>query len=636
MIRLPLACAALAGALVWVAAPAAAQDPKTGISAQTQKINELIAKGWESAGVKKPADRATDHEFLRRAYIDLIGRIATPEEVIDFERDKSADRRAKLVARLLYEAKYTPKDLNGKPVTTIPGLKVPIDYTDDYADHWANIWTVWLMSRTANQKYRTQINFWLYQQFYKGTASHKDMVVKLLTVTGKTGEDRPERGGHRDVNATNFIIYHLGEPVPANEKGKFGNFDAVPITSRVSRLFLGVQTQCIQCHDHPFNKEWAQGDFWGMNAFFRQTVRSATPTPTPMNRNQQMAPAIDITLSDDPALNPDLIVLYERRDGKRMASFPVMLKNLAQAEKGELSTKRLAGTPAGKTRREVLAEWVVGHDNFAKAYVNRIWGHFFGRGLNKEPSVDDFGSHNEVVHPELLAYLAEEFVKYNYDPKKLMEWIATSDAYQLSHVAHKESADPKYDPYFARMPLKAMSPEVLFGSLMLATRAEGRADSEQRKALREAWMQKLVRNFGDDEGNELNFNGTIVQALLMMNGTELNSEIGVGRNQNQRNVVAEVVLKHGGRPAAIYDELFLMTLNRHPTREELLKLEQVRAGAAKVAVGTPPPPAKGKGKGPRQPAGQTVVAPGAMPADVAFYQDVLWALLNTNEFMLNH
>src|SRR5262249_34128761 len=124
-----------------------------------------------------------------------------------------------------------------------------------------------------------------------------------------------------------------------------------------------------------------------------------------------------------------------------------------------------------------------------------------------------------------------EFKKYNYDPKKLLEWICNSDAYNLSHVARKEYTDQKYDPYFARMPLKAMSPEVMFDSLATATRAETRKDKAAYDALKTAWGQKLTQNFGDDEGNEVSFNGTVVQALLMMNGRELNGEIGSARGR---------------------------------------------------------------------------------------------------------
>jgi len=149
----------------------------------------------------------------------------------------------------------------------------------------------------------------------------------------------------------------------------------------------------------------------------------------------------------------------------------------------------------------------------------------------------------------------------------------------------------------------------------------------ERMEAKTAWMKKLVRQFGDDEGNELSFNGTIVQALLMMNGAELNGEIGVKtvRNAEQTNVVDELLNR---KPAlgtkGMYDELFLMTLNRHPTPAEMDKLELVRGGKGTI---TGAPPVKVKGKAPE-------LTPAADMK--AFYQDVLWALLNTNEFMLNH
>lgn len=629
--------------------------PEADLSAMTptQAINHYIAQGWEKAGIKKPAARATDAEFLRRAFLDLLGRIATLEEVLDFEQDTAANKRQRLVKRLLNGAPvvkngeqardkdgkplfgpYTPK-VNGAPVKADGKEVVTFDYQDEFADHWANLWTVWLMSRTTHPVYREQMHAWLWDKFYNDRP-HDEVVRELLTATG---------AGNRN-GAVNFIVAHLGDMVPQADRTELGYHDAVPITSRVTRLFLGLQTQCTQCHDHPFNKEWVQSDFWGVNAFFRQTRRSATPTPrNPANNAAMMAIQDKIELTDDPKVNPKGIIQYEKRDGTSAAIRPLFLKDYQVALDGGKSAKKLPAASEGepaKTRRQALAEYVIGHDNFAKAYVNRVWGHLFGRGLNKEPGVDDFGSNNEVIHPELLDRLAEDFKKYGYDTKRLLESICTSEAYNLSHVANKEYADPKFDAFFARMPLKAMSPEVLFDSLSLATKAEAAVgDKKARQAKRDRWMSRLVANFGDDEGNELTFNGTVVQALLMMNGTELNEEV-----VRKGGVVEQVMRKNGKsgvvNTAAALDDLFLIALNRHATAAEITALKDVQNGTVAAARDTAKPDDKKDDKGkpgdkkpdPKKPAGTVVFGTG--PNDQRFYQDVFWALLNTTEFMLNH
>ncbi len=614
-----------------VASVAAAQP-----APQTQFINQQIAAKWKEAEIKRTAAKATDHEFLRRVFIDLIGRIATAEEVVDFERDSSPDKRAKLVKRLLHATEYQPKGNNGQRFPLPGGKKdeyLTFDYTSEYAKHWATVWTVWLMSRTGDGRYRDQMEIWLEVAFRSNT-SYRDVVVQLLTATGKTNEN----------GAVNFIAQQLGEANPAAERSKYGAFDAVPITSRVTRLFLGLQIQCAQCHDHPFNREWVQSDFWGVNAFFRQVARTGTPT-SPLN-NRNMAALAQLELRDDPAVNSDGVLLFEKRNGTPAAVNPGFLKDVSKvlkeldAGKLERSTKTLDKMTGG-TRREALARYVVTHDNFAKAYVNRMWGHLFGRGLNAEASVDDFGTNNEIVHKELLDKLAAEFAGSGYDPKALFEWICTSDVYNLSHVGLKEYADPKYDPYFARMPLKALSPEVLLNSLLTATRTEELRSDEDVKRLREAWTAKLVRNFGDDEGNEATFDGTIIQALMMMNGPELNGVVSA-RNAN---AVERVMLKHSrtGVPNVdlILDELFLMTLNRRPTYEERVKIKTLQArgaivpGEAPKTVPPPTPPKKG-GRPPKGPPATPGIVMPSLPTDVTFYQDVFWALLNTNEFMLNH
>jgi len=646
MFRLSGFLAACLCAVAVSADPPAKSEAVPFAGSSTEAINHYIAEGWKKADIKKPADKAPDLEFLRRCFIDLVGRVAAPDEVLDFEQDRSSNKRAKLVNRLLNSTEYTPK-VNGRPVLSDDGKKNKVyNYAEEFANHWANQWTVLLLSRTTHRVYREQLHAWLADEFSKDTP-YNQIVKQLLTATG---------AGNRN-GASNFVAVHLGEMVPAEKRSTLGNHDAVPITSRVTRLFLGVQTQCVQCHDHPFIKGLEQSDFWGVNAFFRQTTRSAAPTSTTGN-NRMMKVEDKLAVSDNDALNKEGRVYYERRDGKMMATKSVFLKGYAQIEIDEGSAKgsRLA---AGKTRREQLAEFIVGHDNFGRAAVNRVWGHLFGRGLQKDPTIDDFGSHNEIVQRELIDRLAGDFAKYNYNLKALLEWICTSDVYGLSHVANKDYADAKYDPYFARMTLKAMSPETLFDALAYATQSAAvtSKDPTVRRQLRDAWLAKLVRNFGDDEGNESTFNGTIVQALLMMNGKEINDEV----KRKDTGVVAEAMKKNARKQGeqffyGVVDDLFLTALNRHASRAEMTTLLDVmkKGGVMKsdkpagpTTKPTQPPvtqpypkgqPAKGKGKGPSPvpPTGGPVGVGGSYLYDATFYQDVFWALLNTNEFILNH
>ncbi|MFO0809650.1 MAG: DUF1549 domain-containing protein [Gemmataceae bacterium] len=535
----------------------------------TAKINELIAKSWKENNLK-PSVRTSNWEFLRRVYLDLIGRIATPAEVRWFEANPN---RAKLVHRLLYEK------------ATLDGRE--FNYPEEYAENWANVWSTWLMTRTSDSFYRGQLREWLIEYVFTKNLSHKEMVEKLITATGKTNEVKD--------GAVNYILQHLGEEVK-NETDREGHFDFVPVTSRTSRLFMGLQTQCVQCHDHPFNPEWKQQNFWGVNVFFRQVKRDGRPNA--MRANAANAGASVLTLSDDDAVNKEGLASYEKRSGVVLYTKGVFL----DGRKPDIDS-------GSKTRRQHLAELIASSEQFPKAYVNRIWGHLFGRGLNEQPSVDDFGEHNKVVHPELLDYLAKEFAaetpsyeanKYNgFDPKKLLYWICTSEPYQLSSVANATNDKTESDVFFSRMLLKSLTPEQLFESLQIATGA-AKLKGKERQEQREAWLKKLVVNFGDDEGNELTFNGTLLQALMLMNGKEITDAI----KNTDKGTVAEAMRKSksGGR---IIDDLFVAALNRHPQGNEASRI---------TSAGTKYRDA----------------------ASFYFYSDVLWALLNSNEFILNH
>ena len=625
---------ALAAAVVF-AFSATVTRAADGPPIQSQLINEELAKAWKTAELK-PSKKASDYEFVRRVFIDIVGRIPTAEEVKDFvDADSSKDKRAKLIHRLLYEKEYKPKYIE-RTNPKDPKSVITYDYAAEYARNFSNIWGVWLMTRGGvAEVYHESMELWLEDHFAKNTR-WDEMVRQLITASGKTN----------DNGATAFVMAHLGEAVPRDKQTEDGRFDAVPITSRVTRLFLGIQTNCIQCHDHPFNPEWKQDNFWGVNAFFRQVEREGTPAPREGLQGKKKMTALPVALRDNAELNKGTRIFFERRNGIVVSTRANFLPHLAELEKEGAIPKRAIPANSPKSRREHLADFVIQHDNFGKAYVNRMWAHFFGRGMNELPAADDFGGHNKVVHPELLNRLAEEFIKYEYDPKKLIEWICNSDAYNLTYQWNQlpdgkgGNAKDEAAPYFTRMALKSMSPEVLFESLETATRLDMASDKDAKKAKKDAWMAKLSRNFGDDEGNEVTFNGTIIQALLMMNGQEINAEISRG---DGTSAVEKAMNKHrsatGYSEMGVINELYLMVLARKPSTQITVSLP------AKDRTGKDRLDAKGKPimtgliseadylakqvgdlkrRGPNQ------------QQYKAFFEDVFWSLLNTSEFILNH
>src|SRR5207244_10938565 len=122
---------------------------------------------------------------------------------------------------------------------------------------------------------------------------------------------------------------------------------------------------------------------------------------------------------------------------------------------------------------------------------------------------------------ELLDKLADEWAKkYNHNPKMLIRWLCNSKAYGLSSTSNPSNDKPEDEMFFSRMLLKPLSPEQLFDSLMTATEAKAGQNQVTKDSLREQWLNKLIVRFGDDEGNEGSFNGTVVQALLLMNGKD--------------------------------------------------------------------------------------------------------------------
>ena len=376
----------------------------------------------------------------------------------------------------------------------------------------------------------------------------------LLSAQGETSTN----------GAVNFVLAHLGEEIKGNAAAS-GRYDMVPLTSRTTRLFLGLRTQCVQCHDHPFHGEWLQAHFWSMNAFFRQVETNGRPK---MMAPKKKEPGTQqFTVKDNPDFNIKGFVFYDRRSANRFAAKATFLDGRKMPEIKD---------PSKTTRRAELAKFVTGSPYFAKAYVNRMWGHFFGRGFTKD-AVDDFGDHNPVAHAELFERMAADWAKnYNHDPKTLIRWVCNSRPYGLASTANSTNDKPEDEAFFARMLLKVMTPEQLFDSLMTATEAKAGQLKATKEELRKAWLDKLIVNFGDDEGNEGSFNGTVVQALMLMNGSDINNAVMDKDTGTAALVMKKFPPSNAVMAAKAMDVLFKAALNRPPTAREINKILDAR------------------------------------------------------------
>ncbi len=235
------------------------------------------------------------------------------------------------------------------------------------------------------------------------------------------------------------LAYELISAKGVNKPGEegfngFSNFladkmaeNGVQATAKTSQIFLGLQVQCTQCHNHPFN-EWKQNQFWELNAFFRQTHAM---------RHQREGQEMEVwelanqNFAGEDNRPEEAVLFYELRNGLTKAAYPVFVDGT--------KLKSDSGYVDRVDRRTELARLVATSDYLSKAIVNRLWAHFMGFGFTKP--IDDMGPHNPATHPELLDGLAAEMKKNSYDLKTLIRWIVLSEPYSLSSRFQRQEQD---------------------------------------------------------------------------------------------------------------------------------------------------------------------------------------------------
>lgn len=475
-----------------------------------EKIDRHIVQRWTET-TTEPAARADDAEFLRRVSLDLNGRIPSVAETRTFLRDQRSDKRERLVEQMLASSRYVV--------------------------HFTNVWRMLLLPEAGNNfQVRLQqgsFEAWLKQMLVRN-AGYDEMARELVTL--------PIEGG------SEIDIFLGGTPTPlAYYAAK--EFKPENLAAGTARVFLGINVECAQCHNHPF-ADWKREQFWSYAAFFagiksRRTMDLILPEKEDKDKKELNIPG------------SDRIAQARFLDGKE---------------------------PQWRYKdnaRNTLAVWMTAQNNpyFARAAVNRLWAYFFGTGL-LDPVEEMVGGDHRASHPELLDLLAHEFAAHHFDVKFLIRAIAASRTYQLTSARTSQSTEDR--TLFARMPLRGLTAEQLFDSVAMATgyRDSGGGDDLFSSLFgnKRSARSKYLTRFANQTERSTETQTSILQALSLMNGTMIAAATSLERSETLAAVVDVPFLSTEER----IETLYLASLSRRPNAKELGRAVQfVRKGSSK-------------------------------------------------------
>lgn len=487
-----------------------------------------------------PSELCDDETFLRRVTLDLAARPPTPEEYKSFMEEGRSDKRAQKVDELLAD--------------------------DDFADYWTAIWSEQLRIIGGNYapqgthiKAADSFHEWIRRQMRQGRPLNK-FVAEMVSASGSNLSNGP-------VNLYTMLVH---EP----------RLDPKPFSADFSQLFLGVQIQCAECHNHPLDR-WTMDDYYGFVSFFTGVERK----PGVESRERR----IFYNTAAPPARH--------KVDGR-----PMLPKTL-----GAVKPVEHKGDP-----RRVLAKWLTSPENklFSRNLANRIWAQILGRGI-VEP-VDDVRVSNPPVNEPLLAALSEHLVKSRFDLRSLVRDICNSRVYQLSSRPNKSNRlDTRQ---FSHAYLRRLRADVMLDSITSVTgfsrnlrgfppgtRAIDYYPRTSGSTNGPHFGDQFFETFGRSSRKsicacETKKEPTLSQTLHLAVGDTLQRSL-----TNNPKLKQLVELSTSSEDAL--QQLFVLTVSRKPTASERKKLLSLI---------------------------------GDNPKDIAVYEDILWSLLNSTEFAFNH
>lgn len=507
---LGIVCVALSSSRRSVADEAQPVTRDDSAAATVKDIDSIFERNWRQTGIT-PAELSDDSMFLRRVTLDLTGRIPSANDVRTFLKDQRSDKRLQVIERLLQNPRHSR--------------------------HLAGLWRDVLLPRDTPVFLAETFESWLRLRFQQQTA-YDELTREILTSRGT-------------VSQSEAVVFFTAHSIKPEE-----------LAASTSRVFLGVEVRCAQCHDHPSTK-WKQDAFWGFAAFF--------------GRMEPLSGAVPNARIED---QPDGEVFLP---GSGAVASPRFLDGTTFSE------------ATAEPRRAVLARWITSADNpfFSRAIANRVWWILLGRGI-ADP-VDDLGPHNPGTHPEILDRLAADFNSHGFDLRRLFRIIMATRAYHLSSLPVKEQEGAEAN--YACMPIRSLSARQVYDSLLQA--AGNRDTLESMSPQVQAGRQEFLKKFDVPVRQATEFQGGIPQSLSLLNGpfvSRMTSPV-------TGDLISALIESPFQTDEQRVETLFLSTVSRLPTSDE-------RARTARLMSARSTNRAQVLG-------------------------DILWALLNSSEFVMN-
>ncbi len=481
-----------------------------------------------------PSAPSDDPVFIRRAYLDAIGRLPEPDETRTFLADRDPQKRSKLVDRLVERP--------------------------EFADFWALKWADLLRNeeKTMGEKGAWVFQRWLRDQI-AGDVPLDELVRRIVGGLGSTWQNPPSS------------FYRT-------------NRDPTTAAESVAQVFLGMRLQCARCHNHPFDA-WTQDDYYGLAAFFSNIERKQ-----PNNVRKDDLDKHEINGDEIVYLTAAAPRMVQPRTGVVLR--PTVLRGQATRE------------PADGNALTVLADWLTrGNRQFERNLANRVWFHLLGRGI-VEP-VNDFRDSNPPSNPALLETVSGYFRDHGMKLRPLVAWIMKSRTYQAG--ATPDATNREDESNFSHAAVRLLPAEVLLDAIsqMLAVperfrHAPGSARAAQLPGV--AGEVDFLKTFGKPERLltcecERSEATTLSQAFQMINGPTVRRKLDAGDNRIGRLMSAGV----GDRD--LLAEIYLAAVCREPRPAEVAAMtDYLRRARDRRAA----------------------------------WEDIVWALLNSKEFLLRH